>query len=253
MPIGTTQWWPPHMLRAVSSSFMLGSINGAVQPIFQAAPSVFADPFEQRWTCTFQSPPLGEQESTDARGNVRPSFREVEGRIAKLRGMAGAIRLWDPFNKDWAYNIEVAPTLTDWSDGTTWSDGTEWAGGFLPPFVTVDEAAVEGAESIVIKGLPASILRVGRIGDRFEAIPNGIRPDWAHYYGAVDDCTSNASGKTRVYFQPGLRGPLNPGDMIRLKYPTTVMRMIDDRQGEVQRGLVTGSFGVTLLESLRSD
>ncbi len=251
------QWWPPHMLRAVSSSFTLGSLNGQVQPIFKARTSVFSDPLEQRWFCTFQSPPMGEKETrfTDAQGVSRfqPSFREVEGRIAKMRGMSGAVRVFDPFNVHPAWNLEDNGTRSHWADGATWADGSLWVSGFLPPFIVLDADAEAGATYIVVRSLPASIARVLRIGDPFEGIPNSIRPNYGEYHKIVDDARSNASGKTGLYFQPGLRADMKAGSMIRIKYPTTVMALVDDKQGEVQRGLVTGSFGVTLVEVLPSD
>lgn len=248
------------MLRAVSSSFTLGSLSGQAEPIFKAKASVFGDPFEQRFFCTFQSPALGELESfSSGRGSEadrrRPSFREIEGRIAKLRGMNGRVRVFDPYNFRPYWNL---PGISDversrWSDGSTWADGSQWVSGYLPPVIVIDETAAEGAESVVVRGLPTSLQRVLRIGDPFEGIPGNVRPEYGEYHKVVDDATSNASGKTRLYFQPGLRTKLNAGDQIRLNYPTTVMALVDDKQGEVQRGLVTGSFGVTLVEVLPSD
>lgn len=259
MTAANIQWWPPHMMRAVSSSFTLGSLNGQVQPIFSARPRTFADPFEQRWFCTFKSPPLGEKEtygSGDAPASrwLQPSFREVEGRIAKLRGTAGAVRIYDPFNNRPAWNLVAANrTQSNWSDGSTWAGGKKWTSGLLPPFIVADEDAEIGATFIVVRGLPVSLARVLRIGDPYEVIPNGIRPNYGCYHKIVDDTRSTASGKAGLYFQPGLRVAVKAGDMIRLNYPTTVMALVDDKQGEVQRDVVTGSFGVTLVEVLPSD
>lgn len=251
------QWWPRHMLRAVSSSFTLGSLNGQVQPIFSARPRAFSDPLERRWFCTFQSPPMGEKETTFADDNdakkYQPSFREAQGRIRKMRGQIGTIRVFDQFAKEPQYNQYHGGTESKFSDGSTFSDGSKWIGGFLPPFITVDEAATTDAMSIVVRGLPVSIDEVFRIDDRFEIEPNGIRTTYTHYYGVDDVCRSDASGKTRINFSPGLSSAVNPGDAIRLKYPTAVMAAVDDKQGELQRGLVTGSFGITLVGVLRSD
>jgi hypothetical protein len=260
MSASSLQEWPRAMLRAVSSSFTLGSLSGQEQPIFKARAPVFGDPFEQRFFCTFQSPALGELESFSSGSGSevdrrRPSFREVEGRIAKLRGMSGLVRVFDPFNFRPYWNLPGVSQAerSNWSDGSTWADGSQWVSGFLPPVIVVDENAEAGAESIVVRGLPVSLARVLRIGDPFEGIPGNVRPEYGEYHKIVDDATSNGSGKTRIYFQPGLRGKLNAGDQIRLNYPTTVMSLVDDKQGEVQRGLVTGSFGVTLVEVLPSE
>ena len=260
MAAGNLQEWPRAMLRAVSSSFTLGSLNGQAMPIFSARPRVFSDPLEQRWFCTFQSPPLGELESFapgsgSQESRRRPSFREIEGRIAKMRGMSGIVRMFDPFNSRPYWNLPTVSetTRSTWADGTSFADGTQWVSGYLPPVIVVDEDADAGAESIVVSGFPVSLQRVLRIGDPFEGIPNGVRPSYGEYHKVVDDARSNASGKTRLYFQPGLRGDLKAGDPIRLKYPTTVMAMLDDKQGEVQRGMFTGSFGVTFVEVLPTD
>ena len=254
MTVTNIQWWPRHMLRAVSSSFTLGSLNGQVQPIFKARPSVFADPFERRCFCTFQSPPLSEDESgTIGSASFKPSFREVQGRIRKMTGSVGGVRVFDQFAKEPQYNREQAGTLSNWSGGNTWVDGSKWVSGFLPPFITVDEDAEAGANYIVVRGLPTSIARVFRIDDRFEIEPNGARVNYCHYYGIDDDCKSTAAGKAGIYFSPGLTAAVKAGDRVRLKYPTCVMVASDDKQGEVQRGLFTGSFGVTLVGVLPDD
>lgn len=254
MTVANIQWWPRHMLRSVSSTFALGTLNGQVQPIFKARSTVFADPFERRWFCTFQSPTLGEDESGEVGSEkFKPSFREAQGRIRKMMGSIAAVRVFDQYAKEPQYNRVHAGTLSNWSGGNTWADGSQWVSGFLPPFITVDEDAEAGAGSIVVRGLPASIARVFRIDDRFEIEPNGERVNYCHYYGIDDDCRSTAAGKTRLYFSPGLTAPVLAGDRVRLKYPTCVMVAVDDKQGEVQRGLFTGSFGVTLVGVLPSD
>jgi|GEM_PF-2225887 len=254
MTVTNIEWWPRHMLRAVSSSFTLGTLNGQVQPIFSARPRVFADPFERRWFCTFQSPPMGESESGEVgTASFKPSFREAQGRIRKMVGSACGVRVFDQFAKEPQYNVEHAGTPSNWSDGSTWSDGSRWTSGFLPPYITVDEDAEVGDGSIVVRGLPASITRVFRIDDRFEIEPNGARVNYCHYYAIDDDCRTTAAGKVRIYFSPGLTAAVKAGDSVRLKYPAAVMVATDDKQGEIQRGLTTGSFGVTLVGVLPSD
>jgi hypothetical protein len=246
------------MLRATSASFNLASVNGQALPIFSSRPRPFADPFEQRWFFTFQSPPLGEKEtfapgSGSQESRRRPSYREARARIIRLRGTAGKVRLFDPTNYRPYRNLVTAATKSNWSDGSTFSDGSQWVSGYLPPVITVDEAAEAGAESVVVRGLPASISAVMRMGDPFEGIPGTVRPEWSEYHSVVEDATSNASGKTRLYFQPTLRGALNAGDPIRLKYPTAVFALLDDKQGEMQNEMFTGSFGSTFVEVLPFD
>lgn len=258
MPANTVQQWPRAMLRSVQTSFNLASLNGQATPIFSARPRPFGDPLEQRWFFTFQSPPLGEKEtfgwgSAPREARRRPSYREARGRIARLRGTSGKVRLFDPTNHRPYYNLVTGLTKSNWSDGSTFSDGSQWVSGYLPPVIVVDEAAEAGAESIVVRELPESVQSVMRIGDPFEGIPGCERPEYGEYHTIVEDATSNAVGKTRLYFQPGLRGALNPGDQIRLNYPTSVFALLDDKQGEMQNEIMTGSFGASFVEVLPCD
>lgn len=254
MPLMRIDVWPSHLLRFVSATVSLGSLNGSVQPLFQAAPQVFADPFEQRWIATFQSPPMPEKEITQADRLAHASWREVEGRVARLRGMARLLRLYDPYVRRPAFDLEQVPVGANFDDGSAFSDGSQWVSGFLPPFVTVDETAHEGAESIVVRGLPVSTSRVLRIGDRFEARPGGIAAHYGMYFIVVNDCKTNSAGKVRIYFEPGLRRGLKAGDMIVLRDPTSVYSLIDDRQGAVNRNVAShGEYGFSLVERLPSD
>src|SRR3569832_1952220 len=132
--------WPSHMLRSVSSSVILGSLNMSAQPLFLAAPAVFADPMDQRWLATLNSPLLVGKESTVG-GKFRPSYREVEGRIVRLKGMNGRLRIHDPLYVRPQY--DTALIESNWSDGRGISDGRRWAAGLLPPSVTVDAIAYE--------------------------------------------------------------------------------------------------------------
>jgi hypothetical protein len=246
------QTWPAELLRAVTSSFTLGTLNLSSAPLFLATPTVFAEPLDRRWIATLQSPELEGKEKRDSAGNLlAPSYREIEGRVAGLRGIGGKLRIADPLYVRPQY--DEALIESNWSGGRKWSGGRSWVSGLLPPSVTVDAAAVTGAFSVVVRGLPVSIARVLRIGDRFEARPNGIASTFGHYYILTQDCVSDASGKTRLYFEPGLRAGLNAGDQIVLKRPTSVFSCIDDKQGVVSRSGRTGAFGLSLVETLPLD
>lgn len=248
------QSWPAVLLRAVSSSFVLGSLNGFAQPLFSAAMVPFADPFDQRWLATLQSPAMSGQEMVGTDGRVlRASYREVEGRIAKMRGIGGWLRIFDPLNIRPQYDWQQIPATALWSGGRHWTDGRSWISGLLPPSVTVDAVAYTGVTSLVLRGLPASKTRVFRHGDRFEIMPNGQRAAFGHYYIVTEQSNSNADGKTRVYFEPGLRSGVNAGDAALLRRPTTVFSLIDDKQGAVSRSGNIGQFGFSLIEKLPAD
>lgn len=246
------QEWPAELNRATSSSFTLGSLSGQVQPLFLAAPSVFAEPFDRRFWVNITSPTLGREESTLS-GRLRPSWQEVEGRMAALKGMGGRVRLFDPLKIQPYYNLTHAGSRADWSGGATWSGGAEWISGLLPPSITVAEAASAGAESVVVNFGSgwASTSRIMTWGDAFECRPNGQKLDYGAYHLVSGEAGTDANGKTRLYCNPGLRVGLNVGDMIVLKYPTSVFSMIDDKQGVVTRDRAgNGDWGWSLVESL---
>lgn len=181
-----------------------------------------------------------------------PQHRRVQAFVTRLRGMSGFIRIVDYHRMKPAYDQFVAsPTQESWSDGTTFTDGTGWVSGYLPPFVTVDESAEEGADSIVIRGMPASLTGALGMGDLFEVRPGGIHADHGHLYEIVRDANVNASGKTRIYFEAGLRKKVAAGDMVVLRYPTSVFRLATDGEGDVTRGLTSvGQMGFSLDEVL---
>lgn len=159
--------------------------------------------------------------------------------IHSLGGIAGLVRVFDPDRPRPGRDITAAEGASErWSDGTLWLDGEGWAtDSELPPFVTIEEAAVAGARSILVSGLPASQASCIWADDRMEVRPNGIFAEHGHYYGASNDAPSDADGWTRINIDPGLRAGIARGDMLVLHYPTSVFRMIDDDQGVGSRGL----------------
>ena len=247
--------WPDSLLRSTSTTFCLGSLNGQTQPIFLAAPRAFSEPLDRRWIVTIQSPTMPEIEHRNRDGVLtQPSWREVEGRIAALRGVSRGVRIYDPTNTQPAYNLEQAGVTSTWSDGRTWADGRQWLTGYLPPFVTVDEVAPAGATSIVIRGLPENVSRVLRWGDRFELRTNGIPAPYGCLHMIEGEWRTNSSGKTRVSFGPGLHVGANVGDMIVLNKPTVVANLLDDKQGIVTRDAArNGTWGFSLVERLPED
>lgn len=232
--------WPREHIGVVDSTFALKSMNLISQQLFSVAISPYG-PVDQRWTCDFNLPP-----------KEAASWRQLSGFISRLKGTAGLLRLSDPMRLRPAYDLEVSPTLTDFTDSTEFTDGTGFVDGYLPSFITLDQAACAGDRSIVVRGLPASAPSVIRMGDLMEARPNGIPTAYGNLYECVNNASTNASGKVRIYIEPGLRRDLAAGDMIVLRNPTTVFRLAKDDAGVVSRSLPSiGRIGLSLVEEVR--
>jgi hypothetical protein len=135
----------------------------------------------------------------------RASWRARQGFITRLKGTSGLLRCYDSFRRRPAYDLLHDPVLANWSDGSEFSDGSQWSSGPLPPFVVLDEAARFEATSIVLRGLPAGVTDVLAPADVMEGKPNGIATPYGNLYEIVHCVRSNADGKARVYFEPGLR------------------------------------------------
>lgn len=236
-----TIWeWPKEWRGTTSSQFQLLSKSLTSASPFTGQRTVYG-PQVQKFVANLTFP------------TMRPEkHRRVQGFITRLDGVVGLVRMVDYHRMKTAYDqFEVNPVEQDWSDGSGWSDGTKWVDGYLPPFIEVDEAAPEGSESIVVRNLPASLIKPIGWGDLFEARPNGIPAPHAHLYENVADVNTNASGKTRLYFKPGLRKGVAAGDMIVIRYPTSVFKLATDNEGAITRGLVSlAEMGLSLEEQL---
>jgi hypothetical protein len=150
------------------------------------------------------------------------------------------------------YDVEVDPSVSNWSDGRTWSDGRGWESGFMPPFVVVDEDALPGDTSVVLRAFPANVDRALRTGDLFEHRPNAIPARLGLLYEVVNDLRTNSDGKARVQFEPGLRAAMKAGDQIVIRYPTSVFSLATDQEGVISRMAPgnLGSFGLNLTERI---
>lgn len=176
-------------------------------------------------------------------------WREASGIISRLRGIYGRVRMYDPLRRIPAYNIRVMSEQHGFSDGTNWSDDTGWLEGFLPPLVSIVDPAKRGDRSIVVQGYPASEDKVHSPGDLFEIRPNGVAASHGHCYEVVRYSNSDADGKTRIEFEPGLRANVASGDQVVLRDPTTVFRLASDQEGEITRSIAHyGEFGLSLIE-----
>lgn len=182
-------------------------------------------------------------------------WREHDGLLARLRGIDGTIRLWDAARPEPRYNALVARSKASWDDGTYFSDGSGWESGPLPPYVVVDQRAARGSNSLMLRGFQASLAAVLRPGDLFEARPNGLPSEHSHLYLVTRTSNTNADGKTRVHFEPGLRKSLCAGDQIVLgggaERPMGIFRLASDDEGLIDvRAPIIGSLGLSFIEVL---
>lgn len=240
-----TIWdWPKCWRATTQSQFYLAPSNLSSRSPYTGQLTPYG-PQVQAWTARLTFP-------TMKADSDRMSWREVQAFVTRLRGIKGMLRIVDYHRMKPAYDqYEVNPSEENWSDGTTFSDGHGWVDGYLPPAIEVDEAAEEGATSIVVWGLPASLTKPLRMGDLFEVRPNGIPAVHSHLYECVANVDTDVNGKTRLYFEPGLRKGVAAGDMIVLRYPTGVFRLASDQEGIISRGLVNrAEMGFSLSEVL---
>lgn len=182
-------------------------------------------------------------------------WRDLDGLIVALRGASGKIRLWDHQRKEPFYNTGIPASTATWDGGAAWNDGALWTAGKLPPFVVSGENRSRGEANLLIKGFPASLSGVLRRGDLFEVRPNGIPAAHAHLYQVTRWANSNASGESRVYFEPGLRRGLRSGDQVVIGgaglFPMSVFRLASDDEGDIEVNEAGhGSVGVRFVEVL---
>jgi hypothetical protein len=240
----TIKEWPAKWRATIQSQFFLAPSNLSSSSPYTGQTTPYG-PQVQVWTAKLTFP-------TMRAGDNRMPWRQVQGFITGLRGITGRIRMIDYNRMKPFYDAYIAkPTVERWSDNTLFSDGSGWSSGNLPPFITVDEAAEEGADSIVVSGLPASLTAALDMGDLFEVRPDGIPAVHGHLYEVTGRANTNSDGKTRIYFQAGLRKAVKAGDMIVLRYPTSVFQLASDQEGVIQRGLANlGDMGLSLTEVL---
>ncbi len=237
--------WPKEFRGTVESSFHLMPSSLSSASPYTGEETVYGPQFQRfQAKLTFPAYPGPARNET-------VNWRILNGFITRLRGRSQFVRLVDYHRMRCQYDVAVSPSSVNWSDGSTWSDGAGWENGFLPPFVTVDEAAVRGDDSVVLRSFPASLVDVLRPGDLMEFLPNGERRDYSLLHEVTHYCRSNADGKTRVTFQAPLRIGLAPGDAVSLRYPSGVFRLASDGEGVMQRSLGNiGQAGLSFNERL---
>ena len=235
-----TVWeWPRLHQGLVESQFYIQVGNLASVSPYTGQQTVYGPNF-QRWIAKVVLPV-----------KKGPDWREISGLISRLRGQNELIRMVDYYRMAPGYDVAVDATTALWSDSSYWDDLTGWDFGFMPPYVEVDEAAVRDARTMVLRGFPASISTVLRLGDLGEVRPSGSAADHGHLYEMTSNVNSDASGKTRIYFEPGLRAPVVSGDMFVIRKPTSVFTLATDSEGIIQRSIGNlGSIGLSFVEKL---
>ena len=120
-----------------------------------------------------------------------------------------------------------------------------------PPEVFVYSAAARAANYIVLGGFPVSTANILRSGDLLQIKPNGIAGSVPHLYEVRVGGSSDSSGRIGVSLNVRLRQAVAAGDVVGLRYASTLFRLADDTQGEVEdTGAGVGSVGFTLVEAL---
>lgn len=247
-PIFNTVWEVPQNMRsAIQSQFYL-SQSAIDNPSPWTGERTPYGPFVQIHIADITPPPaLSPAKAKDG----QPTWRDWQGFMTRMRGTSGLLRIVDYYRMRPRYDILQGNTLANWSGGAHWADDSQWVSGALPPFVVFDENASADADSIIMRGLPADTDEVLTPGDLFECRPNGVPTGYGNLYEVVHCARSNADGKARVYFQPGLRQGFKAGDMIVLRYPTSVFRLADKSQGLVTRSMGNiGNLGFKLIEEI---
>jgi hypothetical protein len=90
-----------------------------------------------------------------------------------------------------------------------------------------------------------------RAGDLLQIKPNGIPGTVPHLYKVMVGGDTNSSGEIGVQIEPGLRQGVAAGDVVSLRNPSTLFRLVDDGQGDIQvGGAGMGSTGLSFVEAL---
>lgn len=236
-----TIWeWPyEHQSTSGSQFYLLPSSLNSGSPY--TGQSTIYGPQVQRWTAKLTFP------------NMMPKkWRPLQAFVTRLRGMKGLVRMIDYQRMRPYYDqYVVKPTEENWSDGLPWNDDKGWVSGYLPPYIIADEAAEEGATSLVVRGLPSNLKSALTMGDPFENRPGGIPANHGHFNEIVHDANTNSVGKTRLYFEPGLRRSVAAGDMVVIRNATCVFGLASDSEGVMARGESgEATIGLSLLEAL---
>lgn len=218
----------------------LRSLNQAAATTWNGAGQGIIGPHTQIWTTDLSFRPMYD-----------PVQQDVDAWVTRLRGRSGVARIGLSSRQRPWYDRNIVATLATFSDGTRFSDGTYFASGYLPPDVYVASAATRGQRYIVLGGFPVSVSNVLRRGDLLQIKPNGIPGTVPHLYKVMYGGNSDASGNIGVDIEPMLRTDIAAGDTVGLRNATSLFRLVDDTQGELEIGANgIGSLGLSFVEAL---
>lgn len=226
--------------KVIGQKFTLRSMSQAAALPWSGAGASISGPHTQLWLSEVTMAPMRD-----------PDLQDMDALLTSLKGRSNVLRMSNALRLAPWYDRNITPTVSTWSDGSLFTEGTGFANGYLPPDVYVHSAAVRGANYIVLGGFPASTSAVIRRGDLLQIKPNGIAGTVPHLYKAAHSNSSDASGLVGIEISPRLRAGIAAGDQVGLRYPSTLFRLIDDGQGdiEVADGGI-GNFGFSLVEAL---
>lgn len=231
--------WPREFWRVASCNFYLASRSITSGAWLTGRKNVHG-PHVSMWVCRIELAPMPAEQ-----------WRTISGFISRLDGEQGLFRIGDPSRVITGFDAAATITQQPWSDDTLFTDGTGWAEGGLPETCIVAAPVVQGGKTIVLGGLPASTPNVLRAGDLFELRPNGEPTETGNLYEIVVGGGTDEEGRAGVEIRPRLRQSFAPGDMVVLRYPTSVFRMVDGEQAIVEHELADiGRIGFNAVEHI---
>lgn len=218
----------------------LRSLNQSTATTWNGAGQGIIGPHTQIWLADISFRPMYD-----------PTQQDVDAWVSRLRGRSGVARIGHAARQRPWYDRNRAANLATFSDGTRFVDGSGFDSGYLPPEVYVVTAAGKGTRYLVLGGFPASTSNVLRSGDLLQVKPNGIAGTVPHLYKVMYGGNSNSSGQIGVEIEPMLRTAIAAGDTVGLRNASTLFRLIDDQQGDIDVGAAgIGSLGLSFIEAL---
>jgi hypothetical protein len=239
-----TEWYD----LLVSQKFNLRSMNQrASRPFNNAGAAVGSRPHTQLFLNDVTFATLADYMLPD----LGPILQNVDAFFTRARGSSGLIRMANGQRLQPWFNRNHVLQQASFSDGSTFSDGSVFESGLLPPEVQVYAAAAAGADYIVLSGFPVSTEGVLHQGDLLEIKPNGIQAPFPHLYKAMLPGDSNSSGRVGIKIEPRLHQGIAADDTVGLAFASTVFRMADDTQFDIEMtSSEQGTCGGSLIEAL---
>lgn len=239
MPDITIATYPREWYRFTKMSFQLRSSSLTSARPWTGGNSVYG-PHAQVWVPKFTAENVDEQ--------VWP---DIAAFFDELGGQAGVLRIGDPSRILCRYNRELIASSQPFSDDTYYTDGTGNLDGAMPSLAHLIAPAKRGDTFVKIGGLLPSITGALRRGDLLEFRPNGIADAMPRLHSVTLQGNTNSDGECGVRIAPPLRADLASGDQVVTEFATSVFRMIDDTQAEMEISPpLFVNFGLSLIEAI---